>query len=81
MYGPDAAAPFACEPQQIQLQDAAGQQQQQQRSPSPAPSMRLTLKQQRKLTYSEPTPLEDPPAILKDTGLWATACKLRIWEM
>lgn len=70
--------------EQMQMDQQQQQHQQgmdQQRGGSPAPSLRLTLKQQRKLTHTPPIRLEDAPMIQKDTGLWATACKLRVWEM
>lgn len=41
----------------------------------------LSLKQQRKLTYLDPLPLEHPPRIERDGSLWKTACKLRVFEL
>ena len=89
MYGMDMA-PTLPPQQQCQQQDQHTDEQmqldqqqalEQARGGSPSPSLRLTQKQQRKLTYTPPIRLEDAPMIQKDTGLWATACKLRVWEM
>ncbi|KJA20516.1 hypothetical protein HYPSUDRAFT_784530 [Hypholoma sublateritium FD-334 SS-4] len=66
--------------EQMQM-DQQQQGMEQARGGSPTPSLRLTMKQQRKLTYTPPIRLEDAPMIQKDTGLWATACKLRVWEI
>ena len=91
MYGMDMAPTLPpqqqCQPQdqhtdeQMLLDQQQQQAMEQARGGSPSPSLRLTQKQQRKLTYTPPIRLEDAPMIQKDTGLWATACKLRVWEM
>lgn len=61
------------ERQQVQQDE---QQAQQQRPTTP-----LSLKQQRKLTYPDPLPLEHAPRIERDGSLWKTACKLRVFEL
>lgn len=59
-----------------QLQQEAQPAQQQNHHTTP-----LSLKQQRKLTYLDPLPLEHAPRIERDGSLWKTACKLRVFEL
>lgn len=61
------------ERQQVQQE---AQQAQQQRHTTP-----LSLRQQRRLTYPDPLPLELAPRIERDGSLWKTACKLRVFEL
>ncbi|KIM37363.1 hypothetical protein M413DRAFT_278134 [Hebeloma cylindrosporum] len=57
-------------------QETQQTQQQQQQHTTP-----LSIRQQRKLTYPDPQPLEQAPRIEREGSLWKTACKLRVFEL
>ena len=80
IYAQDATAEqFQCPPgyeERQSVQQPEAQQAQNNHHTTP-----LSPKQQRKLTYPDPLPLEHAPRIERDGSLWKTACKLRVFEL
>jgi len=79
IYAQDATAEqFQCPPGYEERQSVQQPEAQQVQHHHTTP---LSLKQQRKLTYPDPLPLEHAPRIERDGSLWKTACKLRVFEL